>query len=212
MKTDSPVVIAISRQLGCGGSYLGRLVAHRLGYRYADREILKQACAALGLTDREVRDPEEKLTRMWQEILKLFALAGPESIYVPAPVPDATDRQLYDAGAVILKKMAGEYNCVIVGKGAAHILKGHPRLLRVFLHAPMEYRISRLMRLFDLATPEEARTRIEASDENRRKFNKSMSGVDWTDARNYDICINTGTVDPLEVREMIVSLAARMPR
>lgn len=34
MKTGQPLVIAISRQLGSGGSYIGRLVAQRLGYRY----------------------------------------------------------------------------------------------------------------------------------------------------------------------------------
>ncbi len=212
MKTGQPLVIAISRQLGSGGSYIGRLVAQRLGCRYADREIFRQACAVLGVPEKETRDPEDRLDRMWEEILKVFALAGPESIYAPAPVPIINDRNLFEAEAAILKKMAGERSCVVLGKGAAHILKGHPGLLRVFLQAPMEFRTARLMRVSGISTPEEARTRIEASDENRRRFHGSMAGVDWTDARNYDLCVNTGAVDLLDVREMIVSLATRMRR
>jgi cytidylate kinase len=212
METGRPFVITISRQLGAGGFYVGRLVAHRLGYRYVDREILRQAALALGIAEEEVRDKEERLSRAWERILEFFALGGPESIYLPPPVPIVHDRDLFEVEAAILKKMAGERSCVIVGKGAAHILKGHPRLLRVFLHAPVEFRVARLMRVRGIPDPAEARRLVETCDENRRRFHRSMAGVDWNDARNYDLCINTGVVDLMQAREMIVSLADRERR
>lgn len=212
METDRPFAIAISRQLGCGGSYIGRLAAQRLGYRYVDREVLRQAARLLGVMEEEVRDREERLTRAWEEILKILSLAGPESIYVPPPMPMIYDKDLYEAESAILKKIAGERSCVIVGKGGAYILKGHPRLLRVFLHAPLDFRISRLMRIFGIADPAETRARIATSDENRKRFHRSMAGVDWTDARNYDLCINTAAVGFIEAREMIVSFVTRRCR
>jgi cytidylate kinase len=212
MKSPPPLVIAISRQLGSGGSYIGRLVAGRLGCRYADRGILQQAAVSLGVRKEEIRDPEERQSRLWEEILKIFASGSLDSNYVAPPVPVINDREVFEAEAAILKKMAEEESFVVVGQGAAHILAGHPKLLRVFLHASIEFRIARLMQASGIASPEEAREHIDTSDENRRRFHRTVAGTDWTDARNYDLCINSGAVDLLDVRETILSVAERIRR
>jgi cytidylate kinase len=207
-----PFVVAISRQLGCGGSYVGRLVAQRLRYHYVDREVLEQAARQLGLSEGEVEDREERVSRGWEQVLKVFGMGGPESPYSPPPIRVVFDEELFRVEAAILRKMAGEQSCVIVGKGGAHVLRDHPRLLRLFLHAPIDFRVRRLMQVYGIADPAEARARIEESDENRERFHRSLMGTHWTDATGYDVCIDTGTVDFIAAREMIVTLVESLRR
>ena len=212
MSTSAPVVVAISRELGCGGSYLGRLVAQRLGFRYLDREVLRQAAEHLGLTLGEVEDRAERLSRGWEQIVKFFGAGSPESPYVPPPIRVVFDEELFRVEAAILRRVAQEQSCVIVGKGAAHLLAGHPRLLRLFLHAPREFRVRRLLQLYAVLDRSEAAARIEESDENRQRFHRSLLDTDWTDARGYDLCINTGSVGFIEARELIVTLVEALRR
>lgn len=206
MATRPPFVIAISRQLGCGAAQIGRLVAQQLQFHYVDRQVIREAARTLGLQEAEVEDREERLSSVWEKILKVFAVGSPEAGAPAAPYRVIPDEELFAAEAAIVRKMVREQNSVIVGKASAHVLEGTPRLLRVFLHAPLEFRVRRLMRIDDIADPAEARARIEASDERRERFLLSMVGARWTDARIYDLCLNTSRVEFTQARDMIVAL------
>jgi cytidylate kinase len=191
---------------------VGRLVAQRLRYHYVDREVLEQAARQLGLAEGEVEDREERVSRGWEQVVKVFAMGSPESPYAPPTIRVVFDEELFRVEAAILRKMAAEQSCVIVGKGGAHVLRGHPRLLRLFLHASVDFRVRRLMHVYHIADPAEARTRIEESDENRERFHRSLVGTPWRDATGYDLCIDTGTVDFIAAREMIVTLVESLRR
>jgi cytidylate kinase len=77
------VVITIARQLGSGGSYIGHLVARRLGYAYIDRQILQQAAVELGVEEAEIEDREGRLQSFWEKLLLGFTMANPYPIYMP---------------------------------------------------------------------------------------------------------------------------------
>jgi cytidylate kinase len=212
METTHPFVIAISRQLGCGAAHIGRLVAQRLQCHYVDRQVVSETARALGLHKAEVQDRAERLSRVWERILKAFAAGSPEAGAPAVPYRVIPDEELFATEAAIVRKMAREQSCVIVGKAGAHVLGETPGLLRVFLHAPLEFRVRRLMEIDRIADPAEARARIEASDESRERFLRSLVGACWTDARCYDLCLNTGRADFTQVRDMIIELVENARR
>lgn len=207
-----PVVLALSRQLGCGGSYLGRLVARRLGWRYLDREVLRRAALELGLPEGEVADREERLTPFWEQDVRWFCHGVPEGTYVPPPLPVVPDEALFRVEAQILRQVAAEGSCVVVGKGAAHVLRDCPGLLSVFLHAAPEFRAARVMRLYGIGDPAEARALVDDSDRRREHFHRALAGGEWTDARRYDLCLDTGRVGFIEAREILLGLVAKARR
>lgn len=88
-----------------------------------------------------------------------------------------------------IKKIASEENCVIVGRGADYILKDYPNLVRIFLYAPLEYRINKIKEMYN-DTDKEAKKHILASDKSRASYYEAVSNQIWTKVDNYDLCIN----------------------
>ncbi len=80
---SEPVVITIARQLGSGGSYIGRSVARRLGFNYVDRQILEQAARELGVEEAEIADRDGRLQGFWEKTLASFAMGAPVVTYNP---------------------------------------------------------------------------------------------------------------------------------
>jgi cytidylate kinase len=90
----------------------------------------------------------------------------------------------------IIEEIAQQHPAVIVGRGAGHVLKGRPGVLSVFLHAPEAWRIDRVAQHTGVV-PAKARDAVRDSDRNRASFMRSLTGTDWTDARQYDLAIDT---------------------
>ncbi len=113
----SPFVITISRQLGSGGSYLGKCVAKRLGIYYLDREVVRDIAANCSYQKNELSAYDEKAARFWKRLFvpglsyQCFASAG--IIY-----PNASN--LFEMQADIISKAADEKSAVIVGRGPLH--------------------------------------------------------------------------------------------
>ena len=79
---------------------------------------------------------------------------------------------------------------MIVGRAADHILQDHRDVVRVFIYAPEEFRIARIMEQYgdDRAAAER---NMRRSDEARGAYYRSMSGLEWGDRRNYDLLVNS---------------------
>ena len=93
----------------------------------------------------------------------------------------------------IIEEIAQQHPAVIVGRGAGHVLKGRPGAVSVFLHAPEAWRIERVAQHTG-APPAKARDAVRESDRQRASFMRAMTGADWTDARRYDLSIDTSTL------------------
>jgi cytidylate kinase len=200
-------VVTISRQLGSGGAYLGQRVAARLGLRYLDRAILRLAARELNEQEGDLAAREERLTGFWEKLLRQFAVGVPEAGYVPPPLSVAPDEELFAAEAAIIRKTAAAGGAVIVGRCGFHVLREVPGVMNVFLHAGEGFRCRRVMALYGVGDPAVARRMVADSDRQRRRFVEAMAGVDWTDARNYHLSIDTGFAGLEQAEELIVRLA-----
>jgi cytidylate kinase len=203
MTEASPFVVAISRQIGSGGAYLGKRLATRLNVLYLDREIVSQAAKELKMSAEALESRDEKLTPAWQSLLESYAYvaSGP---YIPPPLNMPTDRELYTTESKIITRIAGQHSAVIVGRGGYYVLRRHPRYLSVLLHAEIGFRQRRVQELYHVSAGEALKI-IESIDRKRERYLQALTGQNCMDARQYHLSINTSIVGLEEAEEIILA-------
>lgn len=199
------LTITITRQMGSGGSYLGEIIAARLGLRYVDREVLHRAAAEFGIEPETLTSQDEKLSSFWQKALRGFTFGAPESRYTPPPLRSLNDKELFDKQTEIMRAIAQRNDCVIVGWGASHVLPRHNKMMTIFCHAPLSFRINRVIQYYHAENEHEAQKIINESDEMRKKYIAHITSRDWACAENYDFCINTKLLPLDAVAEIIIN-------
>jgi len=203
------VTITIARQLGSGGSYVGQQIANRLGYKYIDREVLHLAAEQLGVDVAVLAGMEERCSSFWRKMFGVFGMGGPDMSYSPPPLRPMDDKQLFDKQTEIMKILAAECNSVIIGRGAVDVLDHHPGMINLFLHAPVSFRIDRVIELYHAPNRESAREMIEESDKMRKKYFAQMTGRDWACAINYHLSIDTSANSFPVIVDMLVDYIKR---
>lgn len=203
------IIVTIARQLGSGGSLVGRRVAAGLGIKYIDREILHQAAEILHESENNLSEREGRLSSFWERAARAFCYGAPEAGYVPPPLRPITDHDLFSAESAIIRKLTENCSAVLVGRSGFYVLRDRPNLVNVFLHAPREFRMKRIMELYSIADADQAMQMIDQADHQRGKYVEVMTGMDWTDARNYQLCIDIARSGFLAATEMILSMAGK---
>jgi cytidylate kinase len=197
-------VLTLARQTGCGASHIGSRVAKRLGATFVDRQLLTLTAAGLGREENEIEDRDERLSTRWEKLLSAFSgfsIGPPEAPYTPEPVHPMSDEELFETQSRILHQLAHEQDCVIVGRGGSWVLRDVPGHLPIFLHAPLEWRVTRLCASGVAKSGREARQIIEHSDACRNQFLRKVASRDWAEATQYFLTVDTsragldGTVD-----------------
>jgi len=192
--------------MGSGGSYIGQVIASRLGIKYVDREVLHFAAKEFGCDEETIAARSERLSSFWERILKGLTLGIPESRYVPPPIRSFSDEELFEKQTEILKRIATKDDCVVIGWAGVHILAQHQGMFSMFCHAPTAFRIKRVMQIYDIASPEEARARIEESDEKRKRYFQVMTEHEWSCAADYHLAIDTSLLPLDQIAEMVINI------
>jgi cytidylate kinase len=194
MSVSSRTLVAVSRQMGAGGAYVGQAVARQLGVRYVDRELLDEAAKILGRDPVELESLEERVTSLWSRMAGVLAWGAPEASYVPPPMPSLYEDDLFAVESRIIREIAAREDAVFVGRGAGWLLRSEAGLLTVFLHAPDEVRAERVMRTYNLANRAAALELVRESDHQRSRFLESLGGPAWLDLSRYHVSLDTGTI------------------
>ncbi len=208
MSASGRCVVAISRQVGAGGAYVGQALARTLGVRYVDREILKEAASLLGRDATEIESLEERVSTLWSRMAGALAWGGPEATYMPPPMPALYEEDLFAVQARIIRQIAAQEEAVFVGRAATWVLRERADLISVFLHAPEAIRVERVAREYGMKDPEEARKMVSRSDQQRSRFLQSVTGGSWLDLTHYHLCVDTGVVGLDDTVKLLVGLAA----
>jgi cytidylate kinase len=201
--------ITISRQMGAGGSYIGQLVAKRLGLKYIDREVLHLAAQEFGCDEDTIAARSERISSFWERVLGGLSFGAPDSHYNPPPLGNFSDRELFDKQTQILKRIASQHDCVVVGWAGVFLLPRHRGMFSAFCHAPRSFRVKRLMNIYQDLSEEKARHLIAESDRTREIYFNEMTGHDWTCAKNYNLSIDTSLQPLEEIAELIIKLSER---
>ena len=195
-------VITIARTYGSGGKTVGKMLAQELGIKYYDREILRLASDDSGINESLFGKMDEKL-----QSTSLFRIA--KKLYTGEVIaPDREDfvcnDNLFRYQSKIIKQLAEEESCVIIGRCADYVLKEYKNAIRIFCYAPLEDCIRREMEL-NHRTKKESLKVIEKSDKFRKEYYKYYTGQQWDSASNYDLCINTASLSYEEILGVVRS-------
>jgi CMP/dCMP kinase len=191
MEQTSPFVITISRQLGCGGAYIGQQLAKKMNIFYGDREIICQAAKQLSVLDEELESRDEKILSFWQSFIRSFAIAP--DVYIPPQITAPGDRKLFKAESEIISRIAKERSSVIIGRCGSYILREHPNHVSIFLYGNDAFRKGRIQVLYRVSE-KVAGVMIAQSDKERAQYNQIFTGIEWSDARQYDVSIDTSKI------------------
>ena len=181
-------VITIARSYGSGGKTLGKLLAKELNINCYDRELVRIASEKSGINEALFGKVDEKIKT------KPFFGISPK-IYKGEVLPPnsegfASDDNLFNYQAKVIKELAEKESCIIIGRCADYILKDYDNVIKLFFYAPREDCIARVMKQ-NGGTEKEIIRKIEKTDKFRSDYCKYHTGRDWNDARNYDFCLNT---------------------
>lgn len=188
LKPSKPgIIITIAREHGSSGKQIGKLVAEQLGIPFYYKEMVALAAHESGL-DREFIS---NLHKNAPDVLRELYLSS-----------HAVQMAIM-AQAKIIKKIADNGSCVIVGRAADSVLEHYENVIRIFVHAPKPYRMKRVMEIYG-DTPAEARRNIHRSDKARAAYYKHISGRRWTDGRHYNLSVDS-SVGVQETANLILS-------
>jgi len=182
--------IAISRQQGSGGSYIGRAVAERLGFRYFDREMLRAVAEYLKEHEHESKD-EHRADSWFERLGNVFSVGTLETGYVPPSPTVLYEGEIVGIENRLIREIVDDHVAIIVGRGAAQMLRGRPGVVTVFVHAPEEWRVDRVQQVYKTADRTQASRMVRESDQKRSRFIRGVTGSEWTDPRCYDLAINS---------------------
>lgn len=184
------VIIAISREHGSQGKKIGELVAKQLNIPYYYKELTALAATESGLD---------------KEYIKKVSSNDGEQISEELYLTTSPAKYAIEAQDAVLKEIAKQGSCVIVGRAADYVLRDQKNLLRVFIYAPKSTRIKNIMSMYG-DDEKAAAKNIERSDKNRADYYSLISGQKWGDPRNYDLCIDA-SLGKEKVADLICSLA-----
>ncbi|MEE1125642.1 MAG: cytidylate kinase-like family protein [Acutalibacteraceae bacterium] len=199
---DCKSVITISREFGSGGREIAIDVAKALGVKFYDKELISLAAKESGIDPAlfERIDEQAANSLLYSLSMGLFTLG--QTGFSPRDQISVND-QLYLLQHEIIKKLAEE-PCVIVGRCADYILRDRLNCVNVFVHADLEYRIERAIRLYNL--PEaKGEAIVRKTDKTRANYYQFYTENKWGLADNYHLSVNSAKLSKEKVVDIITN-------
>lgn len=167
------IIITIAREHGTAGKQIGKLVADKLNIPFYYKEMTALAAKESGLDKEFISDINKNAPHMLYDL------------YLSTNVV----RQAVIAQEQIIRRIADNGACVIVGRAADYVLRDYENIIRVFLYAPKEFRKNNIMEMYQ-DTEDAAALHMKHSDEARAAYYRNITGRSWGDPHNYDLCID----------------------
>lgn len=183
------VVITIARQYGSGGRTVGKMLAKELSIPYYNSSLVKMASEESGISEQLFTQLDEKLKN--SPFLRMSTDIYTGDLIPPESGDFVSAKNLFNYQAKVIKKLAETESCVIVGRAADFVLRDYPNVVSVFVHGSKEFNLARAMEQNSMTQSEMERF-IAKKDKYRAEYYKHYTGREWTDARNYDLCLNCG--------------------
>lgn len=183
-------IITIARGMGSGGRTIGKMLSEDLNIKYYDKDLIKLASEESGINERFFRLVDEKLKGSFMRRGGVYKgdLLNPDH-------PDFTsDKNLFNFSAKVIKMLADKEPAVIVGRCADYILSDRKDVIKVFIYSDIETAVKNVVNMYGVSE-KEARKIIEKTDKERSEYYHHYTGRDWTNAKNYNLCLDTSSMD-----------------
>ena len=192
-------VITISREVGCNGLLLAKMLAERLNeinhlepWRVLSKEIFQESARELDLDlNRVTKIFKQKDRYAFEEILTAFNTKNYKS-----------DRKIIKTVIDVVHSNAEDGNCIIVGRAGHIIAEDINNSLHIRLFAPLEERIKSVMLRRDLCRIEAIRF-IQSVEKDRQSFRESIINS-FKRTENFDLIINTSSFHEAQIINLIL--------
>lgn len=184
------IIIAMGRRYGSGGREIGKLLAKRLEIPFYDRELVEMAARKSGIDQGVLEILNERASQA--TLLKTKSAAGGRQI----------GELLYQTQSQIIRELAEEGSCVIIGRCANYVLRGREDLFTAFVTAPEEKRIERIMERNRMCREDAARA-VEKVDRQRREYYEYYTKGHWGGPEDYDLIVDSSILGPEGTAELL---------
>ncbi len=189
-------IITISRQFGSGGRTIGKEVAKKLGIPCYDEELINKVAERSGLAKEYIAERGEYApAKSW--LGNMFAGRDQNGHSIRDDV--------WNIQSEVIQELAEKESCVIVGRCADYILRDNPECLKVFIHASMEDRAERIVKLYG-EREEKPEQRLIEKDKRRKAYYQIYTDAEWGNAANYHISLDSGKFGIDKCVEIITDL------
>lgn len=199
---DKCIIINVGRQIGAGGRNLAKMLADDFCATFYDKELLLLAARESGLSERVFEQNDERKGFL-KSLLRLHSPLPGDSFYQAGLSQD----ELFKFQSDAIRKAAAEGPCVFVGRCADYVLRDMTRMVSVFVTAPLDYRVTQVVRRHE-CSEQEARRIIEKAESQRATYYNYYTGKRWGAAESYDLCIDASLLG-LEATEHFVAQFVR---
>lgn len=192
-------IITLSREYCTGGRYIAQDVADALGIKLYDKELITMAAKDSGLSEEAVAASEKRHTHSL--LYSLYTMG------TDLPLSD----QVFILQSRIIKKLADEGPCVILGRCADYVLRERTDVLHVFVHAPVEWRrvYAKTNPIVKATTGKGIRDEIDKTDRQRAAYYNYYTQNRWGDVHNYDLSVNAALGKDACVQMILAAVEAK---
>jgi len=195
------------------------MLAEKLGLDYLDKSLITSVAVRLELSDADVEPHDERPGSFLHRMLTALGsapleMAGPPEIAAWSP---PYDDPAFDPRTAVLRltqevirEAARSESAVIVGRGAAYVLRDHPAALHVFLRASRESKLRALQENYGFEAAA-AQRQMKRTDANRAAYIRQVYGHDWAHQAHYDMVLDTGRLGYEAVAESVMAALSRRP-
>lgn len=184
---EKKIIIAIGRQYGSGGRFVGKKLAEQLGVAYYDKELINLASQESGICGEFFERADERNSG---SLLKAWTMEFPMNSAFFRNNDCLSNESLFQIQSDVIRKVAAERSCILVGRCADYILRDNPDCISVFVSARLEDRIRRAVEYAHIAE-KEAVEYIRKADKSRASYYNYYTNKVWGAAESYDLCVNS---------------------
>ncbi|MDR1619167.1 MAG: cytidylate kinase-like family protein [Clostridiales bacterium] len=203
------IVITIARGYGSGGRKIGHDVARALCVEYLDRKLLRLASDASGIHEQYFGQADENPSL--KMLLSISKRVQNDNILPPDSNDFISNENLFNYQAQVIRELAKQKSCVIIGRCADYVLRDYPNVVRIRIHAPHALCVRELMQRNDISE-RASDALVQLTDKRRASYYRYFTGQSWQDAGNYDLCLNShklGHENCVELIQKYVRLKTR---
>jgi len=186
-------IVTIEREYGSGGGEIAQLLATRLGWKLWDQQLTEEIARLANCSKAVVEVREERTDPFYYRLFKSFLRGSYEGSLNAHKLNLVDSESILKFTELVVQHAAKRGNSVIVGRGSQHFFRDYEDTLRVFLYAPREAKLRRL--LARGKSQKEAEQLVDSVDRERTDFIQKYFGVEWPDRTVYHTMINTAIGD-----------------
>ena len=203
-------IITIEREYGSGGGEIAQLLAKQLGWKLWDQLLTEEIARLAECPKAVVERREERTDPLYYRLFKSFLRGSYEGSINAHKLKVVDSESILKITERVVQHAGQTGNSVIVGRGSQQFLRNRQDTLRVFLYAPREDKVRRL--LARGKSEAEAEQLVDTVDRERADFIQKYFNVEWPDRAIYHTMINTAIGDQAVVRMILDFMETLAPR